>query len=319
MDSKFQDEHTKGSLSSGRASLRLALKWTALAAVAVLVVSVAVSFAVSRPVDPQARLDRARDLIVARKSEEAMQQLRRALVEVERGHPLRLRLLMRAAQVADLHLGSTFDSEALSYYRMVGEEFPRSPEAFDAGVRIAELLAQRHEAGTLAEKQYLNVAARFPQQSGVERLLMRAAQLALEQRRHADARAHAQLVLSRYPHSEQAPEALMLIGNAWLLEGNTLEAARSYELIAERWPKTVVAARALFEAGNCRSRLADYNLAMARYIEALPEHPEPMQIQRNIERVRLRLEELRLVPTGSIRYAFGAETELPERKRTRLR
>lgn len=284
---------------------RRALLLTAFAVGGVLLVSVLVAVLISRPTDPAARLAAARDLIVARKPEEAMQQLRRALAETEPGNPLRLRLLQRAGQVADLHLGASHDSEAISYYRMLGTEFPTSPEAFDAGVRIAEILKLRHEASDLAEKQYLAVASAFPDQQGVESLLLRAARLAMEQRRFAGARAHANLLLSRYPHSELAPEARMLVGNTLQLEGRNREAAEEYEQIAERWPRTVIASRALFEAGNCRARLADYNQAIARYIEALPEHPEPMQIQRNLERVRQKLDDLRSIPTGSREYAFG--------------
>lgn len=284
---------------------RRAIRVGLFALAGALVVSVVVAFLVSRPVDPAARLETARDLVVARKPEEAMKQLRRALAEVEPNHPLRLRILQRAAQVTDLHLGQHFSSEAMGYFRTIISDYPSTPEAFDAGVRIAEILKQRHDASDLAEKQYLAVAAAHPNQVGVESLLLRAARLALEQRRYVDARAHAGRILARYPHSELAPEAQFLVGNTLQLEGKDLEAAEAYEAIAERWPRTVIASRALFEAGNCRNRLADYNQAIARYIEALPEHPEPMQIQRNLERVRRKLDDLRALPTGSREYAFG--------------
>lgn len=277
----------------------------AFAIAGAVIVSVVVAILVSRPVHPEARLESARDLLVARKPDEAMKQLRRALAEVEPDHPLRLRILQRAAQVTDLHLGQHFDSEAMGYFRTIVSDYPTTPEAFDAGVRIAEILKQRHDATDLAEKQYLAVAAAHPNQSGVESLLLRAARLAMEQRRYVDARAHAGQLLARHPHSELAPEAQLLVGNTLQLEGKDLEAAEAYEAIAERWPRTVIASRALFEAGNCRNRLADYNQAIARYIEALPEHPEPMQIQRNLERVRRKLDDLRALPTGSREYAFG--------------
>jgi tetratricopeptide (TPR) repeat protein len=179
-----------------------------------------------------------------------------------------------------------------------------TPEAFDAGARIADIL-QRQGDGLHAEQQLVETAAAFPGQAGGGRLLLRAARLALDGRRFEPAREHARGVLERYVDSDEAPEALALVADTYHLEGRHAEAARSYEDVANRWPATEAAARALFEAGNCLAEQGDYAHAMARYIESLPQHPDPLAVQHNLERVRKRFSAQRSVETGSKAIAFA--------------
>jgi len=290
-----------------RATIVRAGLWTAGAAALALVVGSACGLAAASRAGAGERLERARDLTLARKPDAAMRELRRALAEF--GEPdrsaLRLRTLHRAAQVADFHMEPSRPTEAIGYYRRMAQDYPGTPEAFDAGARIAEILVRGGDA-VHAEQQLAETAAAFPALAGAGRLLLRAARLATDARRWEDARAHARAVLERAGDGDEHPEALAILAGTYHLEGRHAEAARAYEQVAGRFPGTEGAARALFEAGNCLAEQGDFGHAMARYLESLPEHPDPLAVQRSLERVRRRFTALRATEPGSKALAFGA-------------
>lgn len=291
------------------APARSAGRRIALGAMAALALGLGLGLTVSHRSMPRPaeRLETARDLILARKPEAALAELRRALAELGDAGPdeLRLKVLLRAAQVADLHLERGPVGEALAFYRRVTEEFPHTPEAFDAAVRMAEIYRQRLEDDRAAEQHLARVVERFPAQPGVERLLVRASRIALENRRYDQARDHAERLLQVYDHSPHAAEAQTLIAQSFHLEGNHREATAAFEEVAERWPGTPEAARALFEAGNCLGEQGEFGRALARYIESLPEHPDPMSVQRALDRARGKLSALQAMSPGSRAVAFG--------------
>lgn len=261
--------------------------------------------------NPGARLEKARDLAYDHKPEAALKQVRRALAELgpEDDSALKLQALTRAAQITDMQLGSSRANEALGWYREIVKQFPRSPEAYDSGVRIAELLHLRFADDLHAEQQLLSVVAAFPKQAGVERLLIRAARLAMESRRYDEARSDVERLLKEYASSELSGEARSLVGEVLHLQGHHSEAAQAYELVATTVPGTELAARALEEEGNCLAEMGDFSHAMGKYIEALPDHPSPLSVQRSLERVRRRFSALRAVEPGSKAYAFGNRFE----------
>jgi len=291
-------------LASNPRLLRLAFP---LAAVAVAL-GLFAGWLSGRGADPASRLAAARDLAFDHKPDDALKQVRRALAELgpdgDRG--LRLQALTRAAQITDTQLAPSHAGEALAWYRDILTLFPGTPEAFDAGVRISEILHLRLGDDVHAEQQLVTVVNAFPRQTGVERLLLRAARSAEEGRRFDEAKAYAERLLRDYDHSELASEAQSLIGEILHLEGRHGEAVKAFAAVNERWPRTEAAARALFEEGNCLAETGDLSLAMGKFIEALPDHPDPMSVQRSLERVRRRFSALRNVEAGSKAYAFGA-------------
>lgn len=235
----------------------------------------------------EGRLERARDLTFDGRPEAALREVKRVLAtfDGEGASPVLLEALSRAAQITDYHL-SGHALDAVVYYGRLVEQFPGTPEAFDAGVRIAEIHAQRLGQPQRAERQFAAVVDAHRTQPGVERLLVRAARLAVDGGRYEAARGHAQRLLDEYSDSDLAPEAQSLVGTALHLAGRHADAVKAFQAVAERWPRTEAAARALFEAGNCLAEGADYAHAIARYLESLPDHPEPMLVQRSLERVR---------------------------------
>lgn len=257
--------------------------------------------------DPAEALARARDLVFDRRPEAALKEVRRALAMLaDDGDPtLRQKALARAAQITDLHLSDAHLGEALGYYKQLIQEFPASPAAFDAGIRVGEILKQRLHDDLHAEQQYVAVVDAFPRQAGVERLLLRAGQVALDSRRYDAARTVASRLIVDYPDSELGAEAQTLLARAFQLEGRLPEATRAFEALAERWPRSEAASRALYEAGNCLAEQGDFGHAIARYIESLPEHPDPMLVQKSLERARRHFSALRSMKPGSKAYAFA--------------
>ena len=101
------------------------------------------------------------------------------------------------------------------------------------------------------------VVGASPKKPGVEKLLVRAAHIALDNRRYDEATAYATRVLLEYPESDQGAEAQFLIGEALHFQGRCAEAAKAYDLVPARAPRTELAARALFEEGNCLAEDGD--------------------------------------------------------------
>jgi tetratricopeptide (TPR) repeat protein len=269
----------------------------ALALVALALVCGAVAgWLADRSTSPVIRLDRARDLAFAHRPEAALREARRALAELaDNGDAaLRLEALSRAAQITDFQLSDAHIQEALAFYKRIEAEFPGTQQAFDAGVRISEILRQRLHDELHAELQLVAVVSAFPKQLGVEKYLVRAARIAIDNRRFDEAKTYATRVVLEYPESDQDPEAQFLIGESLHLVGRHPEAVKAYEVVSFRWPRTELAARALFEAGNCLAEDGDLTHAIARYLECLPDHPDPMSVQRNLERVRKRFTAMRL-------------------------
>ena len=127
----------------------------------------------------------------------------------------------------------------------------------------------------------------------------------MDGQRYDNARADVELLLTQHPNSPLVGEARSLIGEVLHLQGRHEEAASAYEAAARTAPGTELAARALEEEGNCLAEVGDLSHAMGKYIEALPDHPSPLSVQRSLERVRRRFTALRAVEPGSKAYAFG--------------
>lgn len=286
-------------------------RWFLPVAVAGLAVGVFGGWHTGLSIEPAFRLERARDLAFDRKPDPALTQVRLALAELgpDGDKGLRLQALTRAAQITDVLLGPSHANEALAWYRQIVHEFPRTSDAYDAGVRIADILHLRLQDDLHAEQQLVAVVDGFPRRPGVERLLLRAAHSAEEGRRFADAKTDASRLLQEYPASDKAAEAQSLLAEVLHMEGRHADAVQAYQTVVEKWPRTEIAARALEEEGNCLAELGDFSKAMEKYIAALPDHPDPMSVQRSIERVRRRFDALQLVEAGSKAYAFGGAFE----------
>ena len=70
---------------------------------------------------------------------------------------------------------------------------------------------------------------------------------ALSNGAYSTARESFQQLLTSWPNSEEAPRALLLIGDSYADQGNRAAADSVYQIVAARYPKTDAAATALFK------------------------------------------------------------------------
>lgn len=277
-----------------------------LAVVMAVCVSLGVATLAGRSDSPQTMLEQARDLSLSGRYEEALTQVHRVLAKLDEvpDADLKRRALVRAAQLTDLHLGDHRVNEALGWYRQLIDAFPESEAAFDAGVRISEILKQRFGDDARASEQLVRVVDAFPEHSGAPRLLLRAARLAVDARMYERARDDAARLQTTWPASDEVADAQALIASTLHLEGRHADAIVAWEELATRFEGTPAAARALAEAGHCLEEQADFVRAIARYLQSLPQHPEPFAVQKRLERVRQKFIAEKAKQPGSAAVAF---------------
>jgi TolA-binding protein len=260
-----------------------------------------------RPPSPDTLLESARTLLVQRKPDAALKEIRKALAGLgdDGDRKIRQKAMVLRAEIADHHLSDAHIPEAIAAYREVAEAFPDSEVAWSAGRRTADILRQRLRDNVHAEEQYRHVAVTFPDHGGVDELWMLAAQCAMDDRRFAAAREDAKRLVDDYPASDHAAEAQNLLARSFKLEGKLVEATAAFLAVADRWPGTEYGARALHEAGDCLTEQHDYVGAVGRYLAALANHPDPGLVQKSLERARRKLAEERPPVLGSKAYAFA--------------
>ncbi len=239
-------------------------------------------------------------LALEHKPEKALRELRRGLAMLpdDDRSEVRQRILMRAAQLTEMHLSDVHLPEALRYYRTVAEEYRGLPAAYEAGVRIAELLRNRLHDTVHAEEQFLAVAEAFRNQPGIELMLLKAGEAAVDGERLDAARRHAQGLLDGHPDSRLVPEALAMLADVNRRAGHLTEAVDQFLTLSQRLAGTPEGARALARAGDCLAEQGDFAHAIARYIESLPLHPDPMAVQRSLDRARKRFQLMRPSPAA---------------------
>ncbi|MFM2153295.1 MAG: hypothetical protein RL199_1730 [Pseudomonadota bacterium] len=282
-------------------------RWLVGGVVAAIVVPVLVVELWMRPPSPESLLENARTLLVQRKPEAALKEIRKALAGLgeDGNRKLRQKAMLLRAEIADHHLSDAHIPEAIGAYREVAEAFPDTEVAWSAGRRTADILRQRLRDNVHAQEQYRRVAVTFPDHAGVDELWLTAAQCAMDDRRFAAARDDAKRLVDDYPASDHAAEAQNLLARSFKLEGKLPEATKAFLAVADRWPGTEAGARALHEAGDCLAEQHDNAGAVARYLGALANHPDPGLVQKSLERARRKLAEEAPPPVGSKAYAFA--------------
>lgn len=153
-------------------------------------------------------------------------------------------------QLAILHFNTGNRDRALSYYRQVVSSYPSSAEASMAVQDMTRIYGEDDRIDELTA--FLAGVKGAPQVDSVELSALASASLlkktrtALSERRNADAMAYASELLDRYPDSEGAEEALLILADLLHQEGRADEALRRY---------TELEARASGAAMNHRARM----------------------------------------------------------------
>lgn len=99
----------------------------------------------------------------------------------------------------------------------------------------------------------------------------------LDNRAYATARAGFQRLLDAYPSADEAPRALLYIGQAYTGEGNPAAADSVYQLVATRYPQAPEAATGLYRHGKAlwdANNKSEARIVLNRLIRDYPNSDE---------------------------------------------
>jgi TolA-binding protein len=204
----------------------------------------------------------------------------------------RLRVLESAALLNQVHLRN--DKQALADYAQLIRLYPKSPEALKARAAMADIYQYRLGRIDLAIEELQKLVLEFPADPAARRAQLQVGQAYFRLKNYDQCRAEAQGLLERWPGTSEAREARFQIAHAYSMQERYADTAATYLQILEDGATGEVRARSLFELGNCHQALGDPQRALAYYYEALPEHPNPLLLQRKIARIRQHLRGLQL-------------------------
>ncbi len=99
----------------------------------------------------------------------------------------------------------------------------------------------------------------------------------LDNRAYATARSGFERLLSAYPTADEAPRALLYIGEAYKGEGNTTASDSVYQLVASRYPQAAEAATGLYRHGKLlwdTNKRSEARIVFDRLIRDYPNSDE---------------------------------------------
>lgn len=256
-----------------------------------------------------AKLEEANALRHAGRPQEAAALYRHVLAELGEGRlppaeaDLRRRTLRSAGDVAYLDLGDF--GGAVAYYRRLVASAPGSADAWQARALIGDILRDRLGDRIGAIAQWAEIAASDAESAPAYQL--KVAREYLELKNYEQARTEARLLRERWPRSTEADEAQLLTGQTWALEGRSDEALRAFQAAIDRHPSPELAARALEGQAHLYAQMGPgercgdrscLDRAIGLYAQALPSHPNPEALKKNVDAVRRRQEAAKPVKPG---------------------
>jgi tetratricopeptide (TPR) repeat protein len=271
------------------------------------------------------KLDRANDLRHAGRPADALALYREVLGELGEGRvppgdaEARLRALKYAGDVSYLELGDY--QGAVAYYRRLIALYPGTADAWQARAVIGDIFRDRFGDRIGAIAQWAEVAA-GPSESAPHYQL-KVAREYLELKNYEQARTEARILRDRWPRRPEADEAQLLAAQAWALERRNDEALRAFQATLDRRPGAEIQARAREGMAHlyaqqgpgerCGTRSC-LDRAIELYAEALPAHPNPEALRKNIEAVRRRQKAAETVRPGDRAAALDHATAHPKER-----
>jgi tol-pal system protein YbgF len=80
-------------------------------------------------------------------------------------------------------------------------------------------------------------------------------------------------LLTKYPTSDLAPEALYGVAETWADEGNGVAADSVYALVVQRYPRSEVAPNALYKRASALRSIGRTEQAQALYRQIVDQYP----------------------------------------------
>jgi len=255
------------------------------------------------------KLDQGNGLRHSGRPQEALALYGEVLAELGEGKlaapdaEVRMRALRYAGDVSYLELGDF--NGAVAYYRRLIALAPGTPGAWQARAVIGDIFRDRFGDRIGAIAQWAEIAAGDSDLAPLYQL--RVAREYLELKNYDQARTEARILRDRWPRSPEADEAQLVTGQAWALERRGDEAIRAFQAAVDRRPPPDAAARALEGQAHLYAQMGPgekcgnatcLDRALDLYAQALPHHPNPEALRKNIEAVRRRQEAARPVKPG---------------------
>ena len=258
-------------------------------------------------------MDTANDLLYQKQYVESERLYRKLLRRLEdRGSHLsedeeadRLSVLDRLGKLNALYLHD-YDA-AIRFYRQLVKYYPKTDQALAAMSTIADL--QQYKLGNipLAIDYYQEIVREFPDAPEAQHARLKIANAYFQLKNYDQARHEAEALIARAPSTPEAAQAQFEIANSLYLQQRYAEAVASYEHLLAAQPERELTALVLFELGNCFQETGELARALAYYYACLLDHPDPLLVQRKIQRVRKRIDKTK-----------PADVELPAYLRDRL-
>jgi soluble lytic murein transglycosylase len=166
-----------------------------------------------------------------------------------------------------LHRGKQIDA-ALNAYNRVAQQYPQSPEAPRALIRILQI-ADPSQAVAVADR----IVATYPD-TAAEALIKKVDLLQEKLGSPQAASVARNLLLTKYTNSNEAGEIYWRIAKAHANAGNLKQAVQSVQILTNNAPDSAIAAEASFWGGKWATRMGDRTTARQLFEFAVRKHPE---------------------------------------------
>ncbi len=174
---------------------------------------------------------------------------------------------------------------AIQHYIHLIEDFPKSPDVYQARLRLAECYAatdKRREAIS----EYENALPLTADEKEKRRVRLNIAELYYEMNDLGQAVAEYQKVTTNSPYDELSERSYLRIGGIRFLRDEFEDAIPAYQAVAENTKDTTIRRVARFGVADCYERLSQYDLAVKTLEETEPDPKTPGYIQQRVASIR---------------------------------
>jgi tetratricopeptide (TPR) repeat protein len=189
----------------------------------------------------------------------------------------------RAATICHRDL-KQFD-RAIQHYIHLIEDFPKSPDVYQARLRLAECYAatdKRREAIS----EYENALPLSTEEKERRRVRLNIAELYYEMNDLGQAVAEYQKVTDNAAYDELSERSNLRIGGIRFLRDEFEDAIPAYRAVADNTKDPTIRRVARFGMADCYERLSQYDLAVKTLEETEPDPKTPNYIQQRVVTIR---------------------------------
>ena len=113
-------------------------------------------------------------------------------------------------------------------------------------------------------------------------------------------------MLDRFPQSPLAPQARLVLGSCFEMEGRRAEAVATYRELIDRTPPGEAVSRAQLALAKLLELQGEDDRALEVLLSCLKTYPDPLLIQKEIARVQRRMAEARRLTESPDAFDHGA-------------